>query len=180
MHRIAPVFDKLPIWVSYFFAILCSVGMGYSLGSARSGTLGLQPDQIRLIAIAAAALFAIVLLDLKHRSDEKRRAEKAEQLRLNKEAAAAQLVDPVDSAVIEALDRIATAKGVDRATLIPAILKQYIARKSYEDAFPERAKHPHASANASSESSGEWLTTVPAWWETLPGSLDVNRRPTHH
>ena len=28
--------DKLPIWAGYFFAILCSFGMGYSLGSSNS------------------------------------------------------------------------------------------------------------------------------------------------
>ena len=180
-HRFSPVFEKLPIWASYFFAILCSVGMGYSLGSAGSGLLNARPDQITLLALTAGALLVIFLLDLRRRHQERRRAERAEELRLSRETMASQLLDPVDDEVIEALDRLATAKGVDRATLIPAILKQYIARKSYEKAPPERAAPGRGKLTASPpETSGEWVKTVPAWLETLPGSLDVKGVPTRY
>ena len=35
--------DKLPIWAGYFFAILCSFGMGYSLGSCEVELSGSLP-----------------------------------------------------------------------------------------------------------------------------------------
>jgi hypothetical protein len=170
-----PVIDKLPIWVSYFFAVLCSAGMGYSLGSAGTGLLELQPPQILLIAVTAGAVIAIFLLDRKRRLQDRQRAERAERIRVKRETMAAQLLDPVDRSVIEALDRIATAKGVDRAVLIPAILQQYIERKSYEEAR-RGLLQDHRSGE--SHPSAEWMKTLPAWLETLPGSLDIKRRPT--
>lgn len=51
---------------------------------------------------------------------------------------AVELLDPVDQEVMDVLDAIALAEGVDRATLIPAVLRQYIARKAYEAALIER------------------------------------------
>ena len=46
------------------------------------------------------------------------------------------MLDPVDREVLNALDKIASAKGTDRATLIPAILNQYIAQKRMKLRFP--------------------------------------------
>ncbi len=171
-----PLFEKLPRWASYFVAILCSVGMGYSLGSARSALPDPRQDQITLIVVSAGALLAIFLLGLILRGEERRRAERAEQLRLSKEATAVELLDPVDRRVLDALDEIARVKGVDRATLIPAVLHQYIARKSHEAAVLERTAQSKGSSNAEPETSSEWLKTLPAWLETLPGSLDVKPR----
>ena len=85
-------------------------------------------------------------------------------------------VDPVDPAVLDALDEIASVKGVDRATLIPAVLQQYIARKSYEAALLERAAQGKGSSSEQPELPPGWLKTLPAWLETLPGSLDVKTR----
>ena len=175
--KAAPLIDKLPIWVSYFFAVLCSAGMGYSLGSAGTGLLELQPPQILLTVLTAGAVVVIYLLDRKRRIQDRQRAERAEQIRLNRETIAAQLLDPVDRSVIAALDRIATAKGVDRATLIPAVLNQYIARKSYEESRRELLQEREAEF-AKLEPSAEWMKTLPAWLETLPGSLDIKERPT--
>jgi len=170
------LFEKLPRWASYFVAILCSVGMGYSLGSARSALPDPRQDQITLIVVSAGALLAIFLLGLILRGEERRRAERAEELRLSKEATAVELLDPVDRRVLDALDEIARVKGVDRATLIPAVLHQYIARKSHEAAVLERTAQSKGSSNAEPETASEWLTTLPAWLETLPGSLDVKAR----
>jgi hypothetical protein len=177
-HRFAPIFDKLPVWVSYFFAVLCSAGLGYSLGSAQAGFLELRPDQMLLTAVAAFAVVVIFLLDLRRRNQDRRRAERAEQNRLHRETLAIQLLDPVDRKVMEALDQIATAKGIDRATLIPAVLKQYVARKSYEESRREHPVQLHERLTGQSEASAEWMKTVPAWLETLPGSLDVKERST--
>ena len=171
-QQLFPLFDKFPLWASYLFAIVCSVGMGYSLGSARSSFPDPRQHQITLIAVAAGALLFIFFLDLRLRSEERRRAQRAEQLRLSKEAAAVELLDPVDPAVLDALDKIASVKGIDRATLIPAVLQQYIARKSYEERTGQRKR----SSSGEPEPSSEWLQTVPAWLETLPGSLDVKTR----
>ena len=175
-ERLLPLFEKLPRWASYFVAILCSVGMGYSLGSARSALPDPRQDQITLIVVSAGALLAIFLLGLILRGEERRRAERAEQLRLSKEATAVELLDQVDRHVLDALDEIALVKGVDRATLIPAVLRQYIERKSYEAAVLDRAAPSKGSSNAEPETSSEWLKTLPAWLETLPGSLDVKSR----
>ena len=175
-ERLLPLFEKLPRWASYSVAILCSVGMGYSLGSARSALPDLREDQIALIVVSAGALLAIFLLGLILRGEERRRAERAEQLRLSKEATAVELLDQVDRHVLDALDEIALVKGVDRATLIPAVLRQYIARKSYEAAVVDRAAQSKGGSNAEPETSSEWLKTLPAWLETLPGSLDVKSR----
>ena len=171
-QQLFPLFDKLPLWAGYLFAILCSVGMGYSLGRARSSFADPQQGQILLVAVAAGALLVIFFLDLKLRSEERRRAQRAEQLRLSKEAAAIELLDPVDPAVLDALDKIASLKGIDRAALIPAVLQQYIARKAHEAALLERTGQGKKSSSGEPETSG-WLKTVPAWLETLPGSLDV-------
>ena len=175
-ERLLPLFEKLPRWASYFVAILCSVGMGYSLGSARSALPDPRQDQITLIVVSAGALLAIFLLGLILRGEERRRAERADQLRLSKEATAVELLDQVDRHVLDALDEIALVKGVDRATLIPAVLRQYIERKSYEAAVVDRAAQSKGSSNAEPETSSEWLKTLPAWLETLPGSLDVKPR----
>ncbi len=172
-QRFFPLLDKLPLWAGYLFAILCSVGMGYSLGSARSSFPDPRQDQITLIAVAAGALLFILFLDLKLRSEERRRAQRAEQLRISKESIAVELLDPVDRHVLDALDEIATIKGIDRATLIPAVLQQYIARKSHETALAERAVHDKKSSPGQPESPSDWQKTLPAWLETLPGSLDV-------
>ena len=172
-QRLFPLLDKLPLWAGYLFAILCSVGMGYSLGSARSSFPDPRQDQITLIAVAAGALLFILFLDLQLRSEERRRAQRAEQLRLSKEAIAVELLDPVDRHVLAALDEIAGAKGIDRATLIPAVLQQYIARKSYDAALLERAARDKETSPSQPESPSGWLKTLPAWLETLPGSLDV-------
>ena len=174
-ERLLPLFEKLPRWASYFVAILCSVGMGYSLGSARSALPDLREDQFALIAVTAGALLAIFLLGLTLRGEERRRAERAEQLRLSK-ATAVDLLDQVDCHVLDALDEIALVKGVDRAALIPAVLRQYIARKSYEAAVVDRAAQSKGGSNAEPETSAEWFKTLPAWLETLPGSLDVKSR----
>ncbi len=171
-QRLFPLLDKLPLWASYLFAILCFFGMGYSLGSAGSSLPDPRQDQITLVAVAAGALLLILFADLTLRSEERRRAEHAEQLRLSKEAMAVELLDPVDRHVLAALDEIARSKGVDRATLIPAVLQQYIARKAYEKALLERPVQRKESASGEPESSG-WLKTLPAWLETLPGSFDV-------
>ena len=175
-QQLFPLFDKLPLWAGYLFAILCSLGMGYSLGSARSSLPDPRQDKIMLIALAAGALLVIFFLDLKLRSEERRRAQRAEQLRLTKEAAAVELLDPVAPGVLAELDKIASLKGVDRATLIPAVLQQYIARKSYEAALLERTGQGKTSSFEEPEPSSGWLKTVPAWLETLPGSLDVKTR----
>ena len=119
---------------------------------------------------------AIFLLGLILRGEERRRAERAEQLRLSKEATAVELLDQVDRHVLDALDEIALVKGVDRAALIPAVLRQYIARKSYEAAVVDRAAQSKGGSNAEPETSSEWFKTLPAWLETLPGSLDVKSR----
>ena len=169
--------DRLPIWAGYFFAILCSFGMGYSLGSARSSFPDPRQGQITLVAFAAAALLLILFLDRTLRSEERRRAQRAEQVRLSKEALAIELLDPVDAHVLDALDQIASVKGVDRATLIPAILNQYIARKSFEAALLESAAHGARSSSVKPESPPGWSKTLPAWLETLPGSLDVKHPP---
>ena len=176
LQQLFPLFDKLPLWASYLFAILCAAGLGYSLGSARSSLPDPRQGQITLVAIAAGALLFIFFLDLRLRREERRRAQRAEQLRLSKEAAAVQLLDPVDPAVLQALDQIASVKGIDRATLIPAVLQQYIARKSYEAAQLERGAQGKRSSSGEPEPSSDWVKTVPAWLETLPGSLDVNTR----
>ncbi len=175
-QQVFPLFEKLPLWASYLFAILCSVGMGYSLGSARSGLPDPRQDQIMLVAVAAGALLVIFFLDLKLRSEERRRAQRAEQLRLSKESAAVELLDPVAPGVLAELDRIASVKGVDRATLIPAVLQQYIARKSFETALLERTGQGKGSSFEEPKPSSDWQKTVPAWLETLPGSLDVKTR----
>ena len=175
-ERLLPLFEKLPRWASYSVAILCSVGMGYSLGSARSAVPDPRQDQITLIVVTAGALLAIFLLGLILRGEERRRAERAEQLRLSKEATAVELLDQVDRHVLDALDEIALVKGVDRAALIPAVLRQYIARKSYEATVVDHAAQSKGSSNAEQETSSEWLKTLPAWLETLPGSLDVKSR----
>ena len=175
-QHLFPLVDKLPLWAGYLFAILCSAGMGYSLGSARSSFPDPLQDQIMLVAVTAGALLLIFFLDLKLRSEERRRAERAEQLRLSKEAAAIELLDPVDPAVLAALDKIASVKGIDRAALIPAVLQQYIARKSYEATLLERASEAKRSSPPMAAPSTDWQKTVPAWLETLPGSLDVKTR----
>ena len=175
-QQVFPLFDKLPLWAGYLFAILCSVGMGYSLGSARSGLPDPRQDQIMLVALAAGALLVIFFLDLKLRNEERRRAQRAEQLRLSKESAAVELLDPVAPGVLAELDKIASVKGIDRATLIPAVLQQYIARKSHEAALLERTVQGKQSSFGESEPSSGWEKTVPAWLETLPGSLDVKTR----
>ncbi len=175
-QRLFPLFDKLPIWAGYLFAILCSVGMGYSLGSARSSFPDPRQDQIMLIAVTAGALLVIFFLDRTLRSEERRRAQRAEELRLSKEVAAVELLDPVDHGVLDALDEIASVKGVDRATLIPAILEQYIARKSFEASLLNRATQAKTNSYYEPDTSGGWQKTVPAWLETLPGSLDVETR----
>lgn len=171
-QRLFPLLDKLPLWTSYLFVILCIFGMGYSMGSARSSFSVAGQSQIRLIALGAGALLLIFILDRILRSEERRRAERAEQLRQSKEAIAIELLDPVERPVLDALDEIASAKGIDRATLIPAILSQYIARKSFEGALREQA----AQSNAEPEPPPGWFKTLPAWLETLPGSLDVKPR----
>ena len=162
--------DKLPIWAGYFFAILCSFGMGYSLGSSNSSYPDPYRGQFTLVALSAAALLLILFLDRTLRREERRRAQRAEQLRLSKESHAIELLDPVDRQVLDALDQIAAAKGVDRATLIPAILSQYVARKSIEEALKESAAQ---GSSATPEAPPGWSKTLPAWLETLPGSLDV-------
>jgi hypothetical protein len=169
--------DKLPIWAGYFFAILCSFGMGYSLGSARSSFPDPHQGQITLVALTAAALLLILFLDRTLRSEERRRAQRAEQVRLSKEAHAIELLDPVERHVLDALDQIASVKGVDRATLIPAILSQYIARKSFEEALRESAAQGTGGSSAKPEPPPGWFKTLPAWLETLPGSLDVKEDP---
>ena len=175
-QQLFPLFDKLPLWAGYLFAVLCSVGMGYSLGSARSSFPDPRQDQITLIAVTAGALLVIFFLDRRLRSEERRRALRAEELRLSKEVAAVELLDPVDPKVLGALDEIASTKGVDRATLIPAILEQYIARKSFEASLLNRSTQVTASSYYEPDTSGDWQKTVPAWLETLPGSLDVETR----
>ncbi len=172
-QRLFSLFDKAPLWAGYLFAIVCSSGLGYSLGSARSSLPDPRQHQITLVAIAAGALLVIFFLDLTLRSEERRRAARAEQLRLSKEAIAVDLLDPVDRPVLDALDEIARAKGVDRATLIPAVLHQYIARKSYEATLVELAAQGRQNPASAPETPPGWLKTLPAWLETLPGSLDV-------
>ena len=164
--------DKLPIWAGYFFAILCSFGMGYSLGSSNSSVADPYRGQFTLVTLSAAALLLILLLDRTLRREERRRAQRAEQLRVSKEAHAIELLDQVERRVLDALDQIATLKGVDRATLIPAILSQYVARKSFEEALQESAAQ---GSSATPETPPGWSKTLPAWLETLPGSLDVKR-----
>ncbi len=115
-------------------------------------------------------MLVIFFLDLTLRKEERRRAQRAEQLRLSKEATAVELLDPVAPDVLAALDEIARNKGIDRATLIPAILDQYIARKAHEAVLAERAGQRKESGLAVQETSSDWQKTVPAWLETLPGS----------
>ncbi len=171
-QRWLPLLDKLPLWTSYFFVILCSFGMGYSLGSARSSLPDARQSQVTLVALAAGALLFIFLLMRIMRSEERRRAESAEQLRLSKEAIAIELLDPVERRVLDALNEIAEAKGIDRATLIPAILSQYVARKTFEAALREQA----VQSRREPEPPPGWVKTLPAWLETLPGSFDVKSR----
>ncbi|HVG05085.1 MAG TPA: hypothetical protein VM937_09105 [Burkholderiaceae bacterium] len=176
-QQLFPLFDKLPLWAGYLFAILCCVGMGYSLGSSRSAFPDPRQDQITLIALTAGALFVIFFLDRTLRNEERRRAQRAEELRLSKEVVAVELLDPVDPDVLRALDEIATVKGVDRAALVPAILKQYIARKSFEARLLNRpTQGPASSYYEPPKTSGGWQKTVPAWLETLPGALDAETR----
>lgn len=172
-RRLFPPLDKLPRSAGYLFAILCSGAIGYSLGSARSSLSDPRHGEIMLVVIAAGALILIFLLDLTLRLEERRRVERAEQLRLSKEATAVQLLDQVDRDVLYALDEIASVKGVDRATLIPAVLHQYVARKSFEAALREHAARSKTSSSAEPEAPPGWSKTLPAWLETLPGSLDV-------
>ena len=169
--------DKLPIWAGYFFAILCSFGLGYSLGSSRSSAPDPHQGPITLVALSAGALLVILFLDRTLRSEERRRAHLAEQHRLNKEVTAIKLLDPIPGQVLDALDQIAAVKGVDRATLIPAVLHQYIARKSFEEALAESAAQ---GSSATREAPPGWSKTLPAWLETLPGSLDVKRSSLSH
>lgn len=175
-QRLFALLDKLPLWAGYLSAVVCSAGLGYSLGSARSSLPDPRQGQITLVAVAAGALLFILILDLTLRSEERRRAQRAEQLRLSKETLAIELLDPVDRDVLDALDQIASAKGIDRATLIPAVLQQYIARKSYEAGLPDRARNRKGSSAGEPQNSSGWLKTLPAWLETLPGSLDVKSR----
>lgn len=170
-QRLFPLLDKLPLWASYFFVVVSAFGLGYSMG-ARTSLPDSGQRQLTLAALAAGALLIIFFLDRILRSEERRRAQRAEQYRLSKEAFAVQLLDPVDRQVLAALDEIADIKGVDRATLIPAVLHQYVARKSFEAALLERA----AQSNEEPEAPPGWLKTLPAWLETLPGSLDVKTR----
>ncbi len=172
VQRLLALHEKLPLWASYFVVVLCAFGMGYSMGAARTGFADPGQRQIALVVLAAAALLIIFSLDRLLRSEERRRAEHAEQLRVAKEAMAIELLDPVERRVLDALDEIASIKGVDRATLIPAVLSQYIARKSFEAALLERA----AQRNEEPEVPPGWFKTLPAWLETLPGSLDVKSR----
>ncbi|GEM_PF-5985430 len=171
-QRLSLLLDKLPLWAAYFFVVVCAFGMGYSMGGARSSLPDSGQRQITLVALAAGALLIIFFLDRILRSEERRRAQRAEQYRLSKETFAVELLDPVDRQVLEALDEIAGIKGVDRATLIPAVLHQYVARKSFEAALLERA----AQTREEPEAPPGWLKTLPAWLETLPGSLDVKTR----
>ena len=171
-HQWFGLLDKLPIWAGYFFAILCSFGLGYSLASSRSSSPDPHQGPITLVALSAGALLVILFLDRTLRNEERRRAQLAEQHRLNKEATAIKLLDPIPGHVLDALDQIAAIKGVDRATLIPAILNQYIARKSFEEALAESAAQ---GSSATPEPPPGWSKTLPAWLETLPGSLDVKR-----
>jgi len=171
-HRLFPLLDKLPLWASYFFIILCSFGIGYSLGSANASLTNLRADHRTLAALTIAALLFIFFLDRTLRNEERRRADRAERLRVSKEAVAIELLDPVEPKVLDELDRIASYKGVDRATLIPAILQQYVARKSFEAALREGA----AQGKGAPEHPPGWDKTLPAWLETLPGSLDVKSR----
>ena len=174
-QRLLPLFEKLPLWASYFVAIACSVGMGYSLGSSTLELSGPRQETITLIGIASGAVLVIFILGWSLRVEERRRAERAESRRLSTEADAFELLDPVDRRVLSALDKIASAKGTDRATLIPAVLVQYIARKSYETSMMEKTGHRIASHVVDSDPD-DWSKTLPAWLETLPGSLDVKRR----
>ena len=175
-QRLFALLDKLPLWAGYLSAVVCSAGLGYSWGSARSGFPDPRQGQITLVAVAAGALLFILILDLTLRAEERRRAQRAEQLRLSKETLAVELLDPVDREVLDALDRIADSKGIDRATLIPAILNQYIARKAHEAAAPDRGRKAREAPPSESEGPTSWLKTLPAWLETLPGSLDIKSR----
>jgi hypothetical protein len=175
-QRLLPLFEKLPLWASYCVAIACSVGMGYSLGSSSLDLAGPRQETVTLIGIASGAVLVIFILGWSLRVEERRRAERAERRRLSTEADAVELLDPIDRRVLAALDKIASAKGTDRATLIPAVLVQYIARKSYEASLAEKTgqrKVPSMDLDPS-----DWAKTLPAWLETLPGSLDVERRVT--
>ncbi|HWL73217.1 MAG TPA: hypothetical protein VNQ74_05050, partial [Burkholderiaceae bacterium] len=77
--------------------------------------------------------------------------------------------------VLAELDKIASAKGTNRATLIPAVLVQYIARKAHEASLAQ--KSGQRKWTSVTPSDADWSKTLPAWLETLPGSLDVERRP---
>lgn len=176
-QRLLPLFEKLPLWASYCVAVACCVGMGYSLGSSSLDLTGPRQETITLIGIASGALLVIFILGWSLRVEERRRAERAEHRRLSTEAEAVELLDPIDRRVLAALDKIASAKGTDRATLIPAVLVQYIARKSYEASVAEKTGQRIRAPLMDSDPS-DWAKTLPAWLETLPGSLDVERRVT--
>lgn len=172
-QRLVPLLDKLPLWASYFFVILCTFGMGYSLGSARFGVPGAARAEITLAALAAGALLVLLIVIRTLRREERRRVASAERIRLSKEAVGMQLLDPVERAVLVSLDEIAEAKGIDRATLVPAILSQYVARKTFEAALREEA----VQRKREPEPPPGWHKTLPAWLETLPGSFDVSPAP---
>lgn len=176
-QRLLPLFEKLPLWASYCVAIACSVGMGYSLGSSSLDLAGPRQETVTLIGIASGAVLVIFILGWSLRVEERRRAERAERRRLSTEADAVELLDPIDRRVLAALDKIASAKGTDRATLIPAVLVQYIARKSYEASLAEKTGQRKRVPSMDLDPS-DWAKTLPAWLETLPGSLDVERRVT--
>ena len=173
-QRVLPLFEKLPLWASYCVAIACSVGMGYSLGSSSLDLSSARQETITLIGIASGAVLVIFILGWSLRVEERRRAERAERRRLSTEADAFELLDPVDRRVLAELDKIASAKGTDRATLIPAVLVQYIARKAHEASLAQ--KSGQRKWTSVTPSDADWSKTLPAWLETLPGSLDVERR----
>lgn len=172
-RRLFGPLKKLPLSVGYAVAVFCSGAIGYSLAVAGSNSLDSRQSLITLIAVIAGALILGFLLHLVLRRDERRQVERAEQLRLRQEAAAAQLLDRVDRDTLGSLDEIASVKGVDRATLIPAVLHQYVARKSFEAALREHALRSKAQPPPQPEAPPGWENTLPAWLETLPGSLDV-------
>lgn len=94
---------------------------------------------------------------------ERHRASRAEQLRVGKDFTAVVLLDPVDEKVLAALDVFALAKGVDRATLIPAVLRKYVAQKLYEMEFVEHSLRGGTDAEAP-QPPPEWLETLPGSW----------------
>ena len=176
-EQLLALFEKLPRWASYSVAILCSVGMGYSLGSARSALPDPRQDQITLIVVSAGAfaLLAIFLLGLILRREERRRAERAEQLRLSKEATAVELLDQVDRHVLDALDNCGRRRRTGRT---PGV--QHLAgcpsRESRARGLSWTLLAIDGKLKRRAETSAEWLKTLPAWLETLPGSLDVMSR----